>query len=84
MPQQRAQNLISQLHDMYGDDEVSPQQQQLLADLERHVHPAGTEDEPDPVPLETLERLVEEMAVDHPKTATVMRQLVETLKNIGI
>ncbi|MDQ2077323.1 DUF4404 family protein [Marinimicrobium sp. ABcell2] len=84
MPQEKIQNLISELHDIYGDDQVSPQQAQLLADLERHVHPAGSEDEPDPVPLETLERLVEEMAVDHPKTAIVMRQLVETLKNMGI
>lgn len=84
MPQQKIENLISQLHDLYGTDETSPEQQRLLADLERHVHTRGTADRPDPVPLETLETLVEEMAVEHPRTATVMRQLMETLKNIGV
>lgn len=84
MPQQKAQNLISQLHDMYGDDVPSDEQRRLMAELELHVHPEGTEDEYEPVPLDTLERLVEEMAVNHPRTAAVMRELVDTLKNIGV
>lgn len=84
MSPEKAQSLISQLHDLYGTDETSPEQRRLLADLERHVHTRGSAEEPDPVPLETLENLVEEMAAEHPRTATVMRQLMETLKNMGI
>lgn len=84
MAQPKIENLISELHEMYGSDQASPQQQKLLADLERHMRPAGTADEPDPVPLETLEQLVEEMATDHPRSAAVMFQVLETLKNMGV
>jgi len=85
MPQKQAQNLISQLHDMYGDDQPSEAQQRLMEQLELHVHPKGTKDQfGEPVPLETLEYLVEDMAAEHPRTAAVMRELLETLKNIGV
>ncbi len=85
MPEQRAQNLISQLHDMYGDDEPSEQQKRLIEQLEMHVHPKGTKDQyGEPETLDTLEYLVEDMAVEHPRTAAVMRELLETLKNIGV
>lgn len=84
MPKQKAQYLISQLHDMYGDNVPSDQQRRLLAELELHVHPVGTKDSYEPVPLETLERLVEEVEMDHPRTAAVARELLETLKNIGV
>lgn len=84
MPQRKVENLISELHEMYGSDQPSPQQQQLLADLERHIHPAGLADEPEPVPLDTLEQLVEEVAKDHPRSAAVMFQVLETLKNMGV
>lgn len=84
MAQPKVENLISELHEMYGSGQTSPQQKKLLADLERHIRPVGTADEPDPVPLDTLERLVAEMAKDHPKSAGVMFQVLETLKNMGV
>lgn len=85
MPEQRAQNLISQLHEMYGDEEPSELQKRLLQQLEMHVHPKGTKDRfGEPEPLDTLEYLVEDVAVEHPRTAAVMRELLETLKNIGV
>jgi len=84
MAEPKIENLISELHELYGSDETSPQQKKLLADLERHIHPAGAADEPDPVPLDTLERLVAEMAKDHPKSAAAMFQVLEVLKNMGV
>jgi len=85
MPQEKAQNLISQMHELYGDDQPSEAQQRLMEQLEMHVHPKGTKDQfGEPVPLETLEYLVEDMAAEHPRTAAVMREILETLKNIGV
>lgn len=85
MPQQKAQHLISQLHELYGDDQPSEQQKRLMEQLELHVHPKGTKDQfGEPVPLDTLGYLVEEMEAEHPRTAAVMRELLETLKNIGV
>lgn len=85
MPQQKAQNLISQLHEMYGDDQPSEPQRRLMEQLEMHVHPKGAKDQyGEPEPLDTLEYLVEDMAIEHPRTAAVMRELLETLKNIGV
>ncbi|UZJ45182.1 DUF4404 family protein [Marinimicrobium sp. C6131] len=85
MPQEKARSLITQLHEMYGNEEPSEQQKHLMEQLELHTHPKGAKDQyGEPVPLDTLELLVEEMAAEHPRTAAVMRELLETLKNIGV
>jgi len=84
MPQERMQNLITEMHEMFGDDQPSEQQKRLMDELQRHVHPKGSKDQADLVPLETLELLVEEVAVEHPRTAAVMREILNTLRNIGV
>ncbi len=85
MAQEKIRNLISQLHDLYWEDKTtSAQQQRLLQELEWRAHPEGTDEPDEPMPRETIEMLVEEMEVEHPRTARVMRELMETLKNIGI
>lgn len=85
MAQQPVRYLIGQMHDMFGDDRPSEQQKHLMEQLELHTHPKGTRDQfGEPVPLETLELLVEDMASEHPRTAAVMRELLETLKNMGV
>jgi hypothetical protein len=85
MAQEKIRNLISQLHDLYWEDKTtSAQQQRLLQELEWRAHPEGTDEPEEPMPRETMEMLVEEREAEHPKTAAVMRELLETLKNIGI
>lgn len=85
MPQEKIRNLISQLHDLYWEDKpTSAQQQRLLQELEWRARPEGADEPDEPMPRETMEMLVEEMEVEHPRTARVMRELMETLKNIGI
>lgn len=85
MAQEKIRNLISQLHELYWEDKTtSSQQQRLLQELEWRAHPEGTDEPEEPMPRETMEMLVEEMEVEHPRTARVMRELMETLKNIGI
>ena len=84
MPKQRIEALISELHDIYGDDQPSEAQKRLLAEVERRIHPAGVPGEPDPVPLETLELLTEELSEEHPRSTAIFREILETLKNIGV
>jgi hypothetical protein len=84
MPKQRIEALISELHDLYGDDQPSEAQKRLLAEVERRIHPAGVPGEPDPVPLETLELLTEELSEEHPRSTAIFREILETLKNIGV
>jgi hypothetical protein len=38
MPKAKITNLLTSLHDRFGDDLTSPQQQQLMEDLRNHVH----------------------------------------------
>ncbi len=84
MPRQRIKNLISELHDLYGDDSASPQQIKLLQDLERGIHPEGAMGAEDPSPLETVELLLEEFGEEHPRTSAVLREIMDILKNIGV
>ncbi|WP_111640613.1 DUF4404 family protein [Marinimicrobium alkaliphilum] len=84
MPQQRIKTLIGELHDMYGDDQPSEAQRRLLDDVERHIHPAGAKAPPDPAMLETMELLIEDMEEEHPRTSAVLREIMITLKNIGV
>jgi uncharacterized coiled-coil protein SlyX len=84
MPKQKAITLISDLHDRFGDDEQSAEQKQLLDSLQQHIHELGEEDAPEPDFIDALEVLVTDTEVEHPAIATVLRTLVDTLKNIGV
>ena len=84
MPKQKAITLISDLHDRFGDDEQSAEQKRLLESLQQHIHELGEEDAPEPDFIDALEVLVTDTEVEHPAIATVLRTLVDTLKNIGV
>lgn len=84
MPQEKIDHLITRLRDLIGDEQPSPAQQRLLQQLKMHTHPAGTEDAKDPGPRETLELLLEEFEGDHPQVATVIRETIAALKNMGV
>jgi len=84
MPKQTLQNLISSLHDQFGDDETSPQQQQLMQDLESHIHGINEAAPVDPNIQETLTHLLDEVEVRNPKSAALIREVMDALKNMGI
>lgn len=84
MPRERIQNLLTELHESFGTDEPSPQQQMLLADVQRHVHEMGTPEVLDPSFSDTLESLVEEMKEEHPQGAAIVSQILKVLVDIGI
>lgn len=84
MPKQKASALISDLHERFGDDVVSAQQQNLMAQLQAHIHEIGEEDPVEPSFLEAVEVFLNDIEEDHPQAAGVVKQLLDTLKNIGI
>ncbi len=76
-------NLMTQLHDTFGDDEPSPQVAQLMQEMERHVQhwesPA-----PEEALLDTAEALATELEVEHPAATSIIRKIIETLNNMGV
>lgn len=84
MPKARIENLMTELHERFGELEPSPQQEQLLEALQQHIHGVAEGDKPDPTPLETIELLLDNLGEDHPRVVAVLRELMDTLKNIGV
>lgn len=84
MPKAKIENLMTELHDRFGEVDSSPQQTQLLAQLEQHMHSVTEGDKSDPTPVETIELLLDNVGEDHPRVAAVLRELMDTLKNIGV
>jgi len=84
MPKAKIENLMTELHDRFGEVEPSPQQTQLLAELQQNMHLTTDSDDADPTPVETIELLLDNLGDDHPRVAAVLRELMDTLKNIGV
>lgn len=84
MPKQKAIGLISDLHERFADDAVSEEQSQLLRDVQQHVHDLGESEAPEPDFVDALEVLVTDLEVEHPTASGILRNLVETLKNMGV
>lgn len=84
MPIDNLKALITDLHDSFGDDETSQQQQQLMQQLQIYVHDIDTAEPVPPGLIESAEILLEEMEEGYPKTAAIIRQVINTLGNIGV
>ena len=84
MPKQRIENLMTELHELFGSVDPSPEQEKLLAELDSHVHDINTQQSVNPTPLETIELLLEQLGEAHPKTSALLQELLSTLKNIGV
>lgn len=84
MPKTQAGHLISELHERFGDQLPSSQQQDLLMRLNSHIHELGEQDPVDPSFLDAVELYFNELENEHPQGAAIVKQLLETLKNIGI
>jgi predicted DNA-binding transcriptional regulator YafY len=84
MPNKKIENLMSELHGLFGSDMPSPQQQKLLEDLQAHIHSSLEPDPLDPSLTETAEMLVESIEQEHPRAVAIIRDILDTLKNIGV
>lgn len=84
MPKQKVEHLITDLHERFADDLTSPEQIALLDQVKSHIHNMNEAEPADPSFLETVEQLVAEIEVEHPTAATILEQILNTLKNIGV
>lgn len=84
MPKAKINNLISELNEIFGSDVPSEQQQKLLADLEMHIHDSSESAPVDPPPMVIIETMLENLGEEHPKASLLLRELLDTLKNIGV
>lgn len=84
MPKEKIAHLISDLHDRFGDDLTSSQQQILMEQVKNHAHEMNETEPADPSFLEAVEQFVAEVEVEHPRAAAILEQVLDTLKNIGI
>ena len=83
MPKQTLHNLMTQLHDVFGSADTSPEQQKLFEELNGHIHEINENDPVDPTPLETVELLLEQLGEDHPKTSALLNEMLNTLRRIS-
>ena len=84
MPKAKITNLITSLHERFGDDLTSPQQQQLMKGLKSHIHQWDEKEPVDPNIQETINLLLEDIEKQHPKAAAVVREIMHVLENIGV
>tara|TARA_R110001592_G_scaffold88520_1_gene260677 strand:- start:10985 stop:11239 length:255 start_codon:yes stop_codon:yes gene_type:complete len=84
MPKQKAEHLITDLHERFADEFISPEQLALLEQVKSHIHNMNEAEPADPTFLETVEQLVAEIEVEHPTAASILEQVLNTLKNIGV
>jgi hypothetical protein len=84
MPKQKIQHLISDLHERFGDELTSPQQQALMSQLKTHIHDLDESEPVEPGFLETKDTFIAQIEDDHPNAAVIVNKILETLKNIGV
>ena len=84
MPIDNLKALIADLHDSFGDDDTSTQQQQLMQQLQAYVHDIDTAEPVPPNLIESAEILLDEVEESYPQTAAIIRQVIKALGNIGI
>jgi hypothetical protein len=84
MPKTKIENLITHLHEQFGDDLDSPQQQQLMQQMQYHLHQLNEADPKDPGLRETAELLLENLEVNHPQAAIFVREIISLLQGMGI
>ena len=76
MPQQHLENLITRLHDEFSPGQNSPQQQQLLDELQNQPMQPSVKD--------SANLLLESLEVEHPQAAGILREIIETLGRLGL
>ncbi len=84
MPKDQLRSLLERLRETMDETEVSEQQKELMAKVEYHIHNEGEPDPEEPTLRETVEMLIEDLSVDHPRSASVARNILEALASMGI
>lgn len=84
MSKTRLEDLISRLHQQFGDSTLSPQQSQLMQDMQDHLHNMDESEPQDPDLQDVVELLIKEIEDQHPKAASTANEILGILNNIGI
>lgn len=84
MPKQQLKSLFQRLRDHFPEGEASAQQKMLMDKIAYHLHNEGSPDPVDPGIRDSVELLLEDIEQEHPKSAAIARNILETLANIGI
>lgn len=83
MPKQHIEGLLTQLHEKFADSDTSPQQEEMLARMQSQL--ADWEGPKPPEDFtETAEILLQEIEDDHPTASRLVREIINTLNNIGV
>jgi hypothetical protein len=84
MPKTELKSLFQRLRENIPETEASATQQALLNNIQYHIHDEGEADPEEPTLRESVELLLEDIEADHPKSAAITRNILETLAAIGI
>jgi hypothetical protein len=84
MPRATLENLMSNLHERFGDQLTSVEQQQLLAKMQQHIHNMDQHEQVDPDFEETVNILLQDIESEHPQAAAIARSIIEVLQNMGV
>ena len=84
MAKDKIEGLMQQLHEKLSGSETSPQQEQLLNQMESHLS-----DWEGPLPADgnivnTAELLLETVEEEHPHLSRIVKEIVDVLGRIGI
>lgn len=84
IPLNTVQTLISDLHDRFGAELTSPQQQELLQKLHANAHRIGESEPVDFDVEDTLNILLDDIETQHPKATEIIREVMVILNNMGV
>ncbi len=84
MPKQQLSSLFQRLRDHLPEGEASAQQKMLMDQIAYHLHEQGSPDPVDPSIRNSVEMLIEDIEIDHPKSAAIAKNILETLASIGV
>jgi hypothetical protein len=84
MPRKELKSLLERLREHLPEGEASAQQKMLMEQIAFHLHDEGSPDPVDPSIRTSVETLIDDIETDHPKSAAVARNILETLAAIGI
>lgn len=84
MPRQQLENLITRLHEEFNPGQGSPLQQQWLDELQKHLHDSNQPEPADPSLKDMADQLLENLEIEHPQAAGIVREIIVTLGRLGL
>ena len=84
MPRKKIEGLISQLHEKLTDSKSSPQQEDLLAQMQSQLDEWDGPQPADGNLKSVAELLLEDIEEHHPKAARITREIIESLGHLGL